>query len=105
MIIKSITDAGYVFQRDDGSEIVLSYMDVNCITMLLDQQTLRSIISDIVDDYSGDMLSFDGADITREDFEEEVFESMKDRLERGVPEYDEVTETVLDTADDYGLCI
>ena len=108
MTIKEKTATGYVFQRDDGTTVTLSYMDVNCIEHLLDLENVKSDISDIVDDYDGEYISIGSLDMTREEFEQEVFDLLNDRMQDGYyngdrPSYDTIEDVVMDTARDYGI--
>jgi len=98
---------GYVFQRDDGNVIVLSYEDVREIRFLLQMEQLKEDVEYIVDDYDGDYISLGSLDMTPDEFKAEVVSFFEDgiRYDGGYPTESYIKEVILDTANDYGICI
>jgi len=113
MVIKEKTASGYIFEKEDGSTFSLTWNELHDLDVLTSLEQVKSDISAIIDDYDGDAISIGSLDMTREEFEQEVFDLIHDRMMDGyygdggndAPDYDTIQEIVLDTAEDYGIRI
>lgn len=113
MIIKEKTASGYVFEKEDGSTVSLTWNELHDMDVLISLEQVKSDITDIIDNYDGDALSIGSLEIPREEFEKEIFDLIHDRMMDGyygeggndAPDFDTIEEIVLDTAEDYGIRI
>ena len=69
MIIKKKTATGYVFEKEDGSTFSLTWNELHDMDVLISLEQVKSDIAYAIDNYEGDVLSFERSDITREEFE------------------------------------
>jgi len=104
------TEKGYVFTREDSGVFILSYEDVREMKELFALESVKDNITDIIDDYDGDVIDIRKLDMSRDEFEQEVFEIIRENMKDGYydgsnPSYGTIQDIVLDTAEDYGIRI
>ena len=107
MIMKEKNETGYVFERENGDLLRLSYAEVRNLKVALELDQLKVLIHSITNELDGDRIAVGSLDMRPDEFEDEVFDSLQYAIidDSGFPTDEYIEERILDTADDYGILI
>ena len=103
MTIENI-NGRYVINRDDGSEVILTCNEASLLINYCGKEGLRQQIDDILSDEETDGLDISRYDGTRDEFIQEVFETLEDEIDYGNSVSEEfIQETIGDLGTAYDL--
>ena len=103
MTIENI-NGRYVINRDDGSKVVLTCAEASLLVNFCGKEGLRQQIDYILSDEEADGLDISRYDGTRDEFIQEVFETLEDEIDCGNSVSEEfIQETIGDLGTSYDL--
>lgn len=73
----------YIIEKTDGTTITLTTIEADMLTTFVRKENLRYLIDDELAEAEGDWLDMSKYEGTRDEFIQEIFESLEDEIDYG----------------------